>query len=310
MKIGLFLTCAIAIPMLIAGDGRQPDYSREKLYGYSQPSNPTPISDPPRDLLAQIPVKPPPRSPDQPKSSDDKTLTDRVPTGMASLAVTATSHKVDGLELLPSENTIPSTKRFVVISAKAAGKVKWFVTNTTQQQPVEWLEIPNTKSVMVFPTYDSDDKISVYAYTVINGEPSELARANIAVVRRTAPIPIPTPDPPQPRPKPPLPPGAKLHLTIISDAGLQKANPQLAAIIDSKILNDKIQVRGHKKWVLDQNVDQEIIKNKDFDEYVRKIGKVPIYIIQDNNGVERDHGALPTSVDGIVAALDRISAPK
>jgi hypothetical protein len=302
MKTLLLISAAIAIPLLIASDTTKTEENN-----LIRPINTTPIQEPAKELLiaaAQIPTKPA-RESEPPKISDEK-----VPAGMASLAIMATSHKVEGLELLPSESTIPSTKRFIIISAKAAGKVKWFVTNVSQQQPVEWLEIPNTKSVMVFPTYDSDDKISVYAYTVVGNEPSELAKANIVVVRRTAPIPIPTPDPPHPGPKPPLPAGAKLHLTIITDSNLQKANPALAGIIDSKTLVEKITARGHKKWILDQNIDQEIIKNKGFDEFIRKIGKVPIYIIQDNNGTERDHGALPTSVDGIIAALDKISSYK
>lgn len=303
MSLAILIPAAIILPIYFAGDAGPVAYPTQR---------PTPT--PKETLASQIPTKPvepskePSKPPEQTAGPPRAVGDDKVPTGMMSLAAVSTNSKVDGLELTPAETTIPSTKRFIIISAKAASKVKWFVTNTSSQQPVEWLEIPNTKSVMVFPNYDSDDKVSIYAYTVINGEPSDLAKASIIVVKRTAPIPIPMPEPSPPGPKP-LPAGAKLHLTIISDTALQKANPNLASVIDSKVLNDKINARKHNKWVLDQNTDQDIIKAKGFDEFLKKVNKVPIFIVQDDSGKVLEFGALPTSVDNLITILDRISAP-
>lgn len=233
---------------------------------------------------------------------------EKVPLTGKSLKFSTIPSKTLGLELTPAEITVPSSKKFTLVIAKCEGEVRWFVTNTAKK-PVEWLELPSSKTILVFPNYDLDDTINVYAYTAKDSKPSAPVRAVIKVVRKLSPL---DPDPVKPKPKPPgpeLPPGSQLHFTIITDNALSKTNADLAKLIASKELADTFDKRGHKLWLMEQNKDAKAIKDREFHPYLLKVGKVPMFIIQDSKGNVLEFGRLPLTAEAIIAEADKVVKP-
>lgn len=272
---------------------------------------------PPKRLI------PPPRAVDE--KPDDKPPTkpaikagakadDGVPSSKAASQATAIPNKAAGIELVPEKESIPSTKRFQIVTAKADGKVKWLVFNRSKD-PIEWLELPGTKSIQVFPNYGQDDVITVYAYTGGADGPSDPVKSVITVGKEEKKAPpkgdVDNPgDKDPPKEKEPPKKAAFLHMTIITDVELTKANPPLAALIASADLKSGIENRGHKMWIMDQKKDVERIKSSGFDDYIRKIARLPIYIIQDDQGAVVDSGLMPATLVAALQKLDAIIPPK
>lgn len=268
---------------------------------------------PPRRLIP--PVKTPPTAPDeQPKVKDEVKKSISVPveapiTSKLAFQALTISNKIPGIEVIPDKITIPSTKRFQIVTALADGKVKWMVFNKGKE-PVEWLQLPGTKSIQVFPNYGVDDEITVYAYTAVDGDPTDQVRS-VIIVGKDAGGQIPngdagSPGDPQTPDNPQAPISKLLHLTIITDAQLAKTNPPLATLIASSDLRAGTENRGHKLWIMDQRTDADRIKERGFDTILRKVGKVPLYIIQDTSGAVIDSGLLPTTLVSILQKLDDI----
>lgn len=254
-------------------------------------------------------VKPKRLLPPTEVEDDAKQIDPSVPISKLAIQASALSNKTAGLEVVPDKITIPSTKRFQIVTAKASGKVKWMVFNKANE-PVEWLEIPGTKSIQVFPNYGKDDVITVYVYTAVDGAPSDPVKSTIVVGKEETKK-APTGDVDNDKDKK----GDKkidgqLHFTIITDADLAKANAPLDTLINGKDLRAGVENRGHKLWIMDQKKDAERIKDAKLDDYLRKVGKVPMYVIQDAEGTVLDSAQLPLTIVTIVGKLDALSKTK
>jgi len=236
---------------------------------------------------------------------------DGPPTSKLAFQALAIESRVPGIEITPATINIISTKRFQIVTVKSDGDVKWMVFNKGKE-PVEWLQLPGTKSIQVFPTYGADDEITVYAYTAVAGKPTDPVKAVIMVSKKedkkTPDGPVENPNDKKPTPK--VGDKTTLHLTIITDEALAKSNPPLATLIANKDLKAGVEGRGHKLWVMDQKKDIDKIKERGFDDYLRKIAKVPLFIIQDSSGAVVDSGALPTTLVSILQKLDTIVPQK
>lgn len=263
------------------------------VFSYVAPDKqPAPMNKAPED-------KPKRLIPSAPPAGGDDSLTSRRAFQAVSLG-----NKNESLEITPAEITIPSTKRFQIVTVRADTAIEWMVFNKAKE-PVEWLPLPGTKSIQVFPNYDTDDEINVYANTAKDSVPSRHVQCTIIVTRKTK-VPDDAPGIPE---KPPAA-GSALHFTIITDRDLPKTNRILAGIVASPDLRAGVENRGHSFWVLDQKEDVAEIKEKKLDAIVSKVGKVPLYIVQDASGVEIASGPLPNTMLSILDVLDRAAPPK
>ncbi len=246
-------------------------------------------------------------------TKDDKEASSQVVdllTGRSASQATDISSKTNGIETVPGKIAIPSTKRFQIVVAIAAGEIKWLVFNSNKKQPVQWLPLPGTSCIQVFPNYEMDDEITVYAYSATAaGRPTDTVKCTITVSKGDVVTTPPDGDVSnEPTPKPPITPPADgpFYFTIISDKGLVASNPALASIINSGDLRAGIENRGCGFWVYDQVTDVDKIKEKSFDDTIRKVGKIPLYIIQNSQAEIVDSGPVPTTMISILAKLDKV----
>lgn len=222
--------------------------------------------------------------------AQDKTPFLKAPKAMA-------GPKVEGLELSP-DMEITTKQRAVMIEAATKGKtVKWIVFNARAEAPVTYMEVPLAKSILIFPN-DQEDVIFVLAYTSIGDLPTDPAKTTITV---RGPPPKPKPkDEDEPDVKPdPLPPGVKIHVTMVFDH--EKMTPKLAALENSKTLRDVLRTQGHKLHVLD--VKQKVIDDADLRKYLAAHGPFTL-IVQRDDGPVLWAGPLP---DTDKAVLDRVT---
>lgn len=243
----------------------------------------------------------PPMPPAQPAQAEDG------PSTKLAFQALLTPSKSDGIELVPATVTIQSSKRFQIVTAKTEGKVKWMIFNQGKE-PVEWLQLPGTKSIQVFPNYGVDDVITVYAYSAIGNEPTDPVKSVITVGRETK-KPLPTSGEVENKDDPKVDPvvGDTFHLTIITDGNLKTTNKILDDLVNSVDLKAGVQNRGHKIWIFDQTADVQKIKDRGFDEYVRKINRIPLYVIQNGSGTVVDSGPLPTTLVSVIQKLDAVT---
>ncbi len=248
---------------------------------------------------------PQPKDVDGPPPMREVSQPEDGPTTKLAFQALATPSKSDGIELLPATVNIQSSKRFQLVTAKTEGKVKWMVFNQGKE-PVEWLPLPGTKSIQVFPNYGVDDIITVYAYSAIGNEPTDPVKSVITVGRETK-KPTPTGGEVENDPKAdPMAPDT-FHLTIITDANLKSTNKILDELVNSADLRAGVENRGHKIWIFDQTADVQKIKARGFDEYVRKINRVPLYVIQNGSGTVVDSGPLPSTLVSVIQKLDAVT---
>ena len=251
---------------------------------------------------------PQPKDVDGPPPMREVSQPEDGPTTKLAFQATPTPSKSDGIELVPATVTIQSSKRFQLVTAKTEGKVKWMIFNQGKE-PVEWLPLPGTKSIQVFPNYGVDDVITVYAYSAIGNEPTDPVKSVITVGRETK-KPTPTGGEVENKddPKADLT-DTTFHLTIITDANLKSTNKILDELVNSSDLKAGVENRGHKIWIFDQTADVKKIKDRGFDEYIRKINRVPLYVIQNGSGTVVDSGPLPTTLVSVIQKLDA-AAPR
>jgi hypothetical protein len=259
------------------------------------------------------------QQPDQPKQAprqSDKRQRDTIAATFADspepklpLHMTRLAATTKGLELAPATQTVPPSKRVVVVSVKASVPVGWFVTNDPKNPPVEWFELPGQPFVLVFPN-NVDEVISVHAFATVDDKPI-MVRASVRVSKEAPTTPQTkvdeeptTPTPPRPDEIKPLPPGSRLHVTVIMDKNARN---------DKTIITDLATVlksRNHWAWTLYNVDDDAIIRTKGFDAYMSKIGKLPIYIIQDEKGLVLDFRPLPGTAADVLAVVDKYAPPK
>lgn len=211
--------------------------------------------------------------------------------------------KADGIELIaPDAAALASAPRVIQITAKCDGTVQWLVINSATQ-PVAWMEVPNTKMILIFPN-DSEltDRITIVA----SAHAKEVRTPMVSLAldmkpSKKAPLPMPVPEQKTA--------AGPLHVTIITDAAVAKASPMMAAVVESRDLQQQLMQRGHQRWLMDQTRDADEIKAKKFDQYLRELKKVPIYIIQDESGAVLSYALMPTTVQELLNAVDAIDVP-
>lgn len=276
----------------------------------TQPTTPVPSTTPP---VPSTPASPPPV---KAGSADAPELILR----QALQTVTLPS-KNNLIELFPDKVSVKSTVRFIQVSAKSEGKVKWYAFNTGRRG-IEFTEVPNTKTIQVFPNYDTDDVITIYAYTSSqDGTPSSMVSSVITVTRKSLEDDLEKPDdqssgstnkePPKTPTTPPVKDQTQTksnvvaHFTIITDDALKTANPAFNDIVNSPDLKSGIEARGSKLWIYEQNKDADQIKKGGFDQYIKLASKIPMYVIQNSDAEVLDSGPLPNSLVSILNTVDK-----
>jgi hypothetical protein len=250
-------------------------------------------------------------SPYLPQSTDSATTTpDKPPLDSGALP-----NEVPGLKL-PKSQSIVSTTRVIKIQAISDGPVKWLVFSRSGVT----FDIYNDKKLLyVFPN-DVEEDITVYAYTIVGGLPSETARTVITVSRSGPVTPPPTKPPPSqpppshPPPQPDVPPliinpGVPLSITLVAEVD---RNPDV--VLDSVGLRTAWRKRGDDVW--DLKPDSVIIKEAGLSPYIAKVlaagGKLPIFILQQkvDNGIATvlSYGQVPTTEAEMVAEHNKALA--
>jgi hypothetical protein len=204
------------------------------------------------------------------------------------------ANKVTGLEL-PTPTEITSSRRYITITAKCTGEVKWLVQSQAKIA-IEVLESKLTNSVMIFPNNKEADVITVSAYTVVDGKPGDMATTTIKV---TAPIPVKpvsidppaVEKPPEPKvepkvepvvEKPPEPVSSMLapkHITFVTDKTKTA----------QKTANELVSDKAFRTWLMQQGIEvHELSMTDDLDtpkmkQYVQQHG-TPVYVLQNDKG--------------------------
>lgn len=166
----------------------------------------------------------------------------------------ALSNEATGIKL-PNNFTKTVADQYVDVQADCKGQVSWLITSATitpkytdRGNNTVTVGIPNTPAV-----------ITVYAIGLVDGKLTTFVRTDITVMAadpnvQPQPPPAPTPGPtPGPAPNPPVAGGTPYHVSIVEDAS--KRTPELAQILDSPTINNKLAPPDYKLYDLPLNSD-------------------------------------------------------
>lgn len=199
-------------------------------------------------------------------------------------------NKVENLEL-PDNFSVPFDEGFITVKAKCDGPVEWIVLSNAAK--VKHKVNPALKEVDV-SVPPQECVIIVYCYGVIGGKLTKSARTDITVTG--APMPNPSPNPtPQPVPT------GKLHATVVEDAS--KRTPEIAKVLTSTTLRQKLTEAGIVFRVYDQR--DPLLKRKNFDSLLSKLGGLPVLIIQSSDGKVISAGPMPRSEEEFLKIIGK-----
>lgn len=207
----------------------------------------------------------------------------------------AASSEVEGLKL-PKSFSVPHDEGFVTITAECKGQVQWLIL-TANPVRIKYKATANPPEVdIAIPPVEC--VLSVFAVAVIDGKITPFVRTDITV---TGPRGPPGPGPgPGPGPKPPiLPPGTKLHVTVVEDPA--KRTVAITNVVESAKVIAELRQDGHVYRVYSVR-DPEVVKKR-LDQFVAKAGGVPALIIQTDDGIVQRAIPLPTSADELLTTV-------
>lgn len=201
---------------------------------------------------------------------------------------------VEGVTVKPGNMVAKEGQKFVLVIAETSQEhIKWIVYNENKKLKVAYLKIPGINAVQVFPDYSSNDVIKVGVYTSIGGKPTDIAWSTINVEssNRSSPTEITK--------KSSIDQSSvkkqQLNISVITDKQLESVNKQLADNVSITKLEKALPT--HKIWMFDQVNDKEqIISRPGFVDEMSRVGKVPMYIIQDMDGYVLESGVFPSSL--------------
>ncbi len=220
------------------------------------------------------------------------------------------SHEVNGLKLpAPQKVDDPKANQFVSIIAETKGeKVKWIVLGSKSVN----YQIFGKVIIVGTPAGAS---IRVFAYTTIDGEPSDPAMTTIVVAGTPAPEPPAPPGPgpgpgPGPNPPPVNPPGPAVPLAVVVvDDPLARAKfPYMADVLNDRPLRAALEKAGHKFVSLD--VRDPAITALNLVKHIQDAGGAPALILMDAEGNVRLKVSCPKTGAEIVDAVNKAATSK
>lgn len=179
-------------------------------------------------------------------------------------AVGDSSHKVAGLEL-PAPQEVAPDEGFVILVAECKGQVDWLVLSTSVR--IKYKVSDADKSITV-AVPSNGGEVVIFCVGVVDGKLTPFARTSITV--RGPPGPAPQPGPGV------LPAGTKLYLTIVESSNHGDRTPEIAAVVTSAALRQKLEAQGHK--VRNYTADDPVLKAKGLEPSLKRIGKLPALI--------------------------------
>jgi len=196
------------------------------------------------------------------------------------------SPKVVGLELPIPIQVNDITAPVPVIAKTTATDVRWIVSGNNPKAQPKVVLIPSLKMALVQPTSPADDVIVIFAYTVVDGKPTDPAVTAISVSTKATP---PSPDgptpptPPEPvQPPAPKPKAAKpTHVTFILDF-VKPAPGQSTIRNDTQFRNwlNSVGIEYHEL-----NIKSETLKQPGgLQPYVDEWSGPPVIVAQDDGG--------------------------
>lgn len=203
------------------------------------------------------------------------------------------ANKVDGLEL-PPDQTVSPTEGFVNLQAKCEGEIKWLVISSAR---VKYIAVPQTNSIII-SIPPQGGTITVFAVGLVGSKLTDFAKTNIKVSGNGPQ--------PQPQPSPEPPGGGPLHITFLVD--LNSMTPELAQILNSQTLRQRIAAQGNFFRLYD--LKSPVISAKKFDGIVQRIGGNAIIVIQKNDGYVLDAQKVPSSEAQVLQLINQYSGGK
>jgi len=205
--------------------------------------------------------------------------------------------QVEGLSL-PAPTEMIDPPQTIPIIAKTKGEtVRWLVLGSDASNQPKADLIPSLKMLLLHPARKpdgsvADSQITIFAYTAIDGVPTEPAMTVLVVKSKDGPKPNPKPNPkpdpkpdPEPDPKPdadptPTPKAKPAHVTFIFD--YQKPTMTQTTIRNDAMFRARLKELGVEYHEMSVQ-SAELKKTGGLQRYVDRHG-VPVVVIQDKVG--------------------------
>jgi hypothetical protein len=192
---------------------------------------------------------------------------------------------VEGLQL-PADQKVNWDEGFITIQAQCKGEVKWLPISEAK---IKFIALPGNSIIVSVPPQGGT--VTLFAVGVIDGKATEFARTNIVV---NAPGPQPGPSP-QPQPQP----TNAYHVTFLTD--LNKATPQVAAVLNSPTLAQSIRAKGAIPHIYD--LRDPIVAQKNLSSVVQKVGGNAVMVIQRPDGTVVRASVIPATEQDVLQAV-------